>query len=273
MRKPDFLYIGIARAGSTWLFEMLKQHPDIYVPPAKDLYFFDRYYDKGLEWYLSHFQHAEGASAVGELSHDYYFSTDAAARIRRDLPDVKLICCLREPVSRLLSGYAYNRTTEVRREISLESYAAQPEVAIQFEYYRHLRHYINVFGRDRIHITFYKDLVTNPQQYIQSIYRFLGVDSAFVPPALHDRVNAAREVRIEPVALFAYRLALVMRRLGMANWVGRIKQHQLVNKILYTSTGSEAPARPSPELIAHLRRDNQRLEELLGRRLPESWYA
>ena len=32
MIRPDFLYIGIARAGSTWLFNMLREHPEVMVP-------------------------------------------------------------------------------------------------------------------------------------------------------------------------------------------------------------------------------------------------
>ena len=46
-RLPNFLYIGPDKAGSSWLHEMLIRHPDVYLTPAKDLYFFDRYYDRG----------------------------------------------------------------------------------------------------------------------------------------------------------------------------------------------------------------------------------
>ena len=48
---PNLVYIGPDKAGSTWLFGLLNRHPDVFMTPAKDLYFFDRYYDKGIEWY------------------------------------------------------------------------------------------------------------------------------------------------------------------------------------------------------------------------------
>jgi len=271
--KPDFLYIGIARAGSTWLFDMLRQHPEIFVPPAKDVYFFDRYFEKGLDWYFSHFKHAGEAKAIGELSHDYYFSEKALKRIGETLPEVRLICCLREPVGRLVSGYVYNRTTVLRSGVSLASYAAQEEIATQFEYYHHLNRYIDSFGRDKVLVVFYEDMVEDPQAFMCTIYRFLGVDDAFVPPNLHERINPARDARAESLALFAYRVALLLRRLGLSNLVGHIKGSKLLNRLLYKAPTEGLAEVPTPELIARLRRDHALLESLLGRPLPKSWYA
>jgi hypothetical protein len=273
MIKPNFLYIGVPRAGSTWLFTMLREHPEVFVPPAKDIYFFDRYYDKGLGWYLSHFHGAGGYKAVGELSHDYYFSEVAAERIYHDFPDIRLICCLREPVSRLLSAYAFDRTAEVRSDVSLGDYAAQDRVLTQYEYYRHLKRFMDTFGRDRLLVVFYEDLLADPAAFIRPIYSFLGVDENFIPATLHERINPARDARAESVALLAYRLALILRRLGLANLVGRIKQSRLVNRVLYKAPErTETEALP-PELIARLRKDHDKLAALIGRPLPESWHG
>jgi len=272
MVEPNFLYIGVPRAGSTWLFTMLREHPDVFVPPAKDIYFFDRYYDKGLGWYLSHFQGAGEFKAVGELSHDYYFSEVAADRIHNDFPDMRLICCLREPVSRLLSAYAFDRTAEVRSDVSLSSYAAQERVLTQYEYYRHLKRFIDTFGRERMLVVFYEDLLADPAAFIRPIYRFLGVDENFSPPTLHERINPARDARAESVALLAYRFALVLRRLGLANLVGRIKQSPFVNRVLYKAPSPTENESLPPELIQALRKDHDKLAALIGRSLPESWY-
>ena len=273
VNRPDFLYIGIARAGSTWLFEMLRQHPDVFIPPAKDLYFFDRFFNKGLDWYLSHFQHAGHAKAVGELSHDYYFSEEATTRIQEALPNVRLICCLREPVGRLVSGYVYNRTTSLRSGVSLADYAAQDEIVTQFEYYGHLKRYLECFERERVLVVFYEEMIRNPESFMREIYRFLGVDDSFVPPNLHERINPSRNARAESLALFAYRFAQRLRRLGLANLVGRIKESKLLNRLLYRAPTEGLAEKPSPELIAALRKDHGRLEALIGRPLPECWYV
>ena len=272
---PNFLYIGIARAGSTWLFEALKSHPEIFVPPAKDLYFFDKHYDKGLDWYFGFFSGATEARAIGEMSHDYYFSEVAAKRIKKDLPDAKIICCLREPVDRLRSGYAYNQTTDLDDTVSLEDYIDRPGIRRQYDYHRHVKLYFDLFGREKVLVVFYEDLKSDPDSFIQSVYSFLGVDETFTPPLLNERVNAARDARSGWLALFAYRVALLLRGLGMANFIGRIKQSPLINRILYQAkVPEERGVTPvPPEVIAELRKDNGALETLLGRPLPEVWDA
>ncbi len=245
------------------------------MPPAKDIYFFDQYYEKGLAWYLSHFQQAGNAHAVGELSHDYYFSPEAPARIHEALPGVKLICCLREPVSRLRSGYAYNKTTHVTRDVSLEAYARREAIMIQFDYYGHLKRYVDLFGRDRLLVVFYEDLQRDPADFIRTIYQYLDVDDAFRPSSLNEQINPARNARDESLALFAYRAAHVMRGLGMANLVGRVKQSALLNRVLYKPKAREELADEvlPDDIVQDFRKDHVRLEALLGRSLPASWYG
>ena len=70
---PNFLYIGPDKAGSSWLHEVLLTHPQVFMPVAeKDLYFFDRYYDRGLDWSLSQFASATPTQVVvGEVCQDY----------------------------------------------------------------------------------------------------------------------------------------------------------------------------------------------------------
>lgn len=83
MPTPNFIYIGPDKAGSSWLHEVLLTHHQVFMPPAKDLYFFDRYYDRGLGWYLGQFAGATSdQSVVGEVCQDYLFSSQAPLRIR-----------------------------------------------------------------------------------------------------------------------------------------------------------------------------------------------
>ncbi|CAN0605590.1 unnamed protein product, partial [Ectocarpus sp. 12 AP-2014] len=54
-RTPDFLCIGAQRAGTTWLHNRLLEHPDLYLPPEKELQFFNAFFDRGLDWYWAKF--------------------------------------------------------------------------------------------------------------------------------------------------------------------------------------------------------------------------
>ncbi len=98
-RLPNFLYVGPDKAGSSWLHEVLLKHPDVYLTPAKDLYFFDRYYDRGTDWYAAQFRDAGDQRIVGEVCQDYLFHPDAAARIDETLGPVKVMVSLRDPSS------------------------------------------------------------------------------------------------------------------------------------------------------------------------------
>jgi hypothetical protein len=54
MRKlPDFLIIGGARCGTNSLFHYLGDHPEIAGLPSHDIHFFDRHFDRGVNWYKS----------------------------------------------------------------------------------------------------------------------------------------------------------------------------------------------------------------------------
>ena len=105
---PDFLYIVPDNAASTWIYEVFRQHPEIFMSPAKELFFFDYYFRKGWPWYLRHFRRARAEKPViGEVSHDYLFSSEACNTIFASLPAVRLMVCLREPIDRAFSSYLY----------------------------------------------------------------------------------------------------------------------------------------------------------------------
>lgn len=112
---PSFLIIGAAKCGTTSLYNYLLQHPQVLPCFTKEVHYFDYNYHKGEQWYRSHFPlrsetercgEANGAPcATGESSPYYLAHPLAPERVRRDMPSVKLICMLRNPVDRAISSY------------------------------------------------------------------------------------------------------------------------------------------------------------------------
>ena len=127
-RLPNFLYVGPDKAGSSWLHETLIKHPDVYLTPAKDLYYFDRYYDRGPEWYAAQFRDARGEEVVGEVCQDYLFHPEAAARIRETLGPVRVMVSLRDPVERAWSSYLYMRKHGIGPDTFAEALRTRPEL-------------------------------------------------------------------------------------------------------------------------------------------------
>lgn len=272
--RPDFLFIGPDKTGSTWIYELLRAHSEVFVPEVKDLYFFDRHYDRGLEWYLSFFADAPaGARAAGELSHDYLFSPEAAERIARDLPGVRLLTCLREPVERTFSHYLYMVRSGRTREPFERALEAYPELIDNSRYASHLEPWLARFDRGQIRILWFERLKADPREFAGEIFDFLGVSPLEGFP-YERRVLAAARPRVHGLARLAKRGADLFRELGLARLVGAVKRSPTVRRLLYRTYRREEKPRLHPATRARLaerfRPEVERLEELLGVAL-EGW--
>ena len=106
---PDFIIVGAQKAGSTSLYAYLAAHPDVDQPLVKEINYFDLLADRGHAWYRRHFPvRSDTRHISGEASPMYMVHPYALERIARDLPEVKVIAILREPVSRLVSHYRHS---------------------------------------------------------------------------------------------------------------------------------------------------------------------
>lgn len=260
---PNFLVIGAARSGTTWIAKNLSLHPEIFIPARKELHFFDAQYERGIEFYRECFRGAESKPAVGEATPAYLHVEAAAERIKQHLPDVKLIACLRDPVDRLYSRYwnARGRFAHNRHLTFEEKLKEKPEFISEGFYCEHLARFLRLWPRERVLLLLYDDLVADPQRFLQTIYRFLEVDEHFVSDLAEQKINAAAAQKLTVKSPAAYWLGKLLRRAG---------QHSLAHK-LETSNAGALPALPSSTrkwLIETYYSDkNQQLARLLGRDL------
>ena len=106
-RKPDFIIVGVQKGGTTSLFEYLAKHPQVIPSTIKEVHYFDKNYDKGLNWYLNFFPNRWACfrKKTGESTPYYIYHPHAIKRIKENFPKVKIILMLREPVSRAYSHY------------------------------------------------------------------------------------------------------------------------------------------------------------------------
>lgn len=108
-KLPDFIIAGSPRCGTTWLCRLLENHPDVFVAehePEPKFFHIDLLYNKGLDFYRNNwFADCPEEKIAGEKTTYYLENSTAAERIRKDLPDVKLIFLLRDPVSRAYSNF------------------------------------------------------------------------------------------------------------------------------------------------------------------------
>ncbi|HEX3908700.1 MAG TPA: sulfotransferase domain-containing protein [Mycobacteriales bacterium] len=220
---PSFLVAGGQRCGTTSMYKALIQHPVVLGPVLhKGIHYFDVAYDKPFDWYQAHFplrrtgaRHSTGGTAAVtfESSPYYLYHPLAAQRIAHDLPDVKLLVLVRDPVERAYSAHShevargYEPVTDfetalaleptrlageedrLRRDPTARSESHRHHAYVQRgQYVDHLRRLSDELGRDRIHVVDSQGFFDNPQPCFDGVLRFL--DLPVGPQPVFDRHNA-----------------------------------------------------------------------------------
>ncbi|HNX97519.1 MAG TPA: sulfotransferase, partial [Candidatus Aminicenantes bacterium] len=208
---PNFLLLGTAKAGTTALWNALRQHPDVFMPQMKEPRYFafpggvPRFGGPPGNDYSTHstvtdeteyralFAGAGAARARGEASTVYLYGPDEgiAERICRAIPAVKLIAILRQPAERAFSNFVHAVAAgwEPRRRFT-EAWADQerrvrenwsPFLCYQRSgfYAERLRPYLERFDRKQLLILCYEDWRDRPEETLVRVLRFLEVDDAF----------------------------------------------------------------------------------------------
>lgn len=229
------IYLGPDKTGSSWLFRAMQKHPSAYVPDAKDIYFFDRFYHRGHSWYDSKFQAGSNAVVRMDISHDYLMSVDAPARIRHYSSDVKLFVIVRHPLARSISHYQYLRRSGMTTLRFEDEIHRTPEIITNSLYTRHLARYEDVFGRNAVQLFSFDDLASDPVRFSRSLYDYLGLafDQSLIPPP----ERGATEARAPLIAKVAKSGAILAREMGFEDLLGRIKGNPVVNMALYRPLG------------------------------------
>ncbi len=180
-RLPDFIGIGQARTGTTWLHHALA--PGVVLPQGtKETSFFSSRYGLGIDWYAWHFRSAGPGSVAGEVC-PYFADTRAPERIAKHIPGCKIICTVRDPVQRAWSFYRMRRYYGTTRLSFEESLTVQQNIAEGSRYAFHLTNWFQRFGREAVLITFYDELRDNPQAYLDRICGFIGIAPIRLPQA------------------------------------------------------------------------------------------
>lgn len=243
VRLPTFIHIGPGKTGSTWLHEVLSLHPEVYLSPAKDLYYFSRYYDRGIDWYRSQFAQApHDVPVVGEVCPDYLLTNAAAGRIRTTLgPDVQLMVTLRDPIDRAFSSYLYAAKHGLAQDTFRATLAAQPEMVQEGLYATQLRPYVDAVGSSNIRVGVFDDFEADPQAFLDATTDWLRIDRMPLTPEQLEAQLPASKARFVPLAKLAKLGATWVRNHDGANVVGRVKRAPVIQRLLYAPLGDERP--------------------------------
>ena len=211
---PHFLGLGTQKGGTTSLQELLSQHPQVFLPPCKEVHYFSLHDHQPLRWYAEHYLAAAPGQMRGDITPYYLFHPRAPQRIRRVLPAARLIVLLRDPVERALSQVFHARrhgfeplepeaalAAEAERlagakqrlqEPGSSDYSHQKHSYLsRSRYEQQLERYAALFPSRQLLVLRSEDLFQNTEACWQTIQTFLGLDPIALPAPL-GRANAGR---------------------------------------------------------------------------------
>lgn len=306
---PDFFIVGNPKSGTTALYEMLRRHPEIFMPELKEPWFFAtdmraRFQPRmagpppeTIEEYLALFRDAPPGQRVGEASSSYLWSSTAATAIAERRPDARIIAILREPASFLRSLHLQLVQTHVETEKDLAKALAlegarregrkiprrshRPQLLLysnHLRYVEQLRRYHAAFSSDQVLVLIYEDFRRDNEATLKRVLPFLGVEESL--PLEVMEANPTVRMRSQQLDDLVHAVSVGRGPLSRAVKAGvkAVTPQQLRSSALRTTQRRLVHASPKPadeRLMGELRRrykgEVQALSEYLDRDLVTLW--
>jgi len=280
--------IGNPKSGTTALYKMLRQHPQIFMPDFKEPRFFapdaqvrapkageTAVRPRTLEAYKALFADARPDQLAGDGSPQYLRSPEAAARIAEQRPDARIIAILREPVSYLRSYHTDSVKSNLENERDLGAAMAleaerragrrlppgieNPAWLLYSEHVRyleHLRRFEAVFGPEQILVLIYDDYRSDAEATVRRVLNFLGVDESIPLPIVETQRETLQGVRFLGLHRLTRAIKMARHRPERANpvlrTIGRLTPRsagKAWRRVVYTQ-----PREPAEDFLLDLRR-------------------
>ena len=302
IKQPNFFIVGAPKSGTTAMYHFLRQHPEIFMPPEKELRFFCKdlyekfphlrhfYRPTNLKEYLSFFKGVQNEKRIGEATPIYLMSKLAPLEIKRFCPKAKILIMLRNPIEVLYSAYyqALYDGTEIIEDFEIAIKVDQKyrqnlakkkdRYFVDCNYYEELvkfseqiQRYFDVFGKENVHIIIFDDFKKDIHNIYRQTLTFLEVNPNFYPefqvinPSKQVKIKWIRDFFINHPYLKDFFKPLIPKRF-------RTKLKKGITK-LNTKTISRPPMPHSVKkfLQKKLKPEIDKLSNLLNRDL-SSWY-
>lgn len=262
--RLEILGVGPQKTATSWLTEVLAPTQALCFPSGvKETFFWDRHFDRGIDWYMAHFK---GHGRYIEFGPTYFHSAEAVERLHAHNPDLKVIVTLRDPAARSWSLYQHH-LRKGRVDDSFEEADVQfPEIRQASRYSLHVPRWQAIFGEDQVLVLMQDEVQQDPGAVLARVGRFIGESLETETLDLGRRVNAAGHPPSRALASVSTRAAETLRRLGLYGVVNMAKSAGL-KRIVYGGGTRGADALPDDlraQLVGEFEADIAFVEHSLG---------
>lgn len=283
MNWPNFVVVGAQKAGTTSLYTHLRRHPEVFLPRVKEVRMFQPEHPDSAtaEEYRELYAEAKAYKAIGEVTPFYIPDPLVPARIREVSPDAKIIMMLRDPVERAYSHYLNAREVNVGASEPAPSFRAalkryedrsskewprSQRYIEQGMYCAGVRRFVEAFGGERVLVLLFNELARDAAGLFARIARHIGVD-----PDGFSAVNVSEKVH--PYRVPKFPAIRWIQKTGITAWLPR-SVARAAWPVFFNLKKPPLDNESRRKLQAIYEPDIRRLEELLGREMPElrgSW--
>src|SRR5437870_1554967 len=202
--KLDFVGVGAAKSGTSWLAACLAEHPELCMAEPKELNYFceraiwpefrvNNYL--GSHWLHDRFAHCKSGQLRGEFSPNYLCDPQSPRLIFDHNPECRLIFCFRHPVEAVASYY-YQIRKEARVADTFEGFLAEhPDISRMGNYYLHVQAFLGVFPREQCLFLLFDDIQQNARAVLRECFSFLSVKEDFIPGSVTQKINPSERPR------------------------------------------------------------------------------
>jgi hypothetical protein len=216
MKDEHFFIVGAQRSGTTYLYQLCTEHPQIEmaqpIKPEPKFFLNDPEFELGLDHYQKkYFKEKKGAVIFGEKSTSYIEVEKAAGRIAQSFPSAKIVFIFRDPVERAVSNYwfsvkngfetlpieeAFYKEDQRWRNYNPAKISVSPFAYLRRgRYINYIEMYQKYFPSNQIHVVIQEQIIRSTQP-LHDLYSFLGVEPSYCPEALYRVINA-NETRLQ----------------------------------------------------------------------------
>ncbi len=291
----DLIIGGASKAGTTALYDMLRQRSEFFLPTKKELHYFSwpelscttagpgdahvmAEIPQTLQAYLTHFRDKRSGQLAVDVSPSYLFHHGASERIAEALPSARVAFLLRHPVDKVYSQYVH-LIGEGRETLGFEDALAAEDSRRQAGYsdmwlYRAsgfyadaIAHFQEVLGRDRVMVILFDDFRRDPVGVLSALCRYAGLDGTQTfDTGITANVSGAPKSLLFARLIAPNPLTRLLRRIIPTSLGGAMRR-----MLRDANTGAKPKLDPASraELLATYEADIRRLEDLIGR--PTGW--